>query len=166
MNKVYNFSKKVYWYILNTLFCIGCWVYIDSSYATEVYPSQCKPIVVQHNVLDLRVLLPSMLMIHNLSHNEVWMTYRVNDENKLSESRRIRSNKWSALAIKTGHFVIHCIESIPGHEQNIACARVLAACIWSPLTLPEGVKQTVWAGEDRSLSSLIAYMQRQGFSWS
>ncbi len=134
----------------------------------EIYPPLCVPFVVRTPTLVLQNKEPSLVMIHNLSAHDVWMTHtpKTDEPSNTGWSRRLRSGRWSALANAVNGFEINCVESQPGHEQNIACANALAVCVWSPITTPAPLKHTLWAGEDRSLSSLLAYIQRQGFAWS
>jgi hypothetical protein len=61
-------------------------------------------------------------------------------------------------------FELSCVESRPGHEQQLSCAGVLAVCAWEKVSMPDNAKHgTAWAGEDMGLVALTAYVHRMGF---
>ena len=75
----------------------------------------------------------------------------------------MHAGNWSALVLDGEKFELSCIESRPGHEQQVACSAVLAVCQWPASTLPEKASGSYWAGEDMALSPLTAYIKRHGF---
>ena len=130
----------------------------------EVYPKKCIPFVVQGGLLNINLKPPAVVMIHNLSKHDLWMTHQANEGVSAGWSSKLTSGRWSALAMTKSLFNLSCIESTPGHEQNIACSEAIAACVWSPIKMPENSSGIFWAGENRSLSTLIAYIERRGFA--
>ena len=46
----------------------------SASYADEVFPSHCKPLVIDKNLLELSAIRPKLVMIHNLSAGGVCLT--------------------------------------------------------------------------------------------
>ena len=133
--------------------------------ADEVLPASCKPIVIDGESAILAVTQPSLIVLHNLSETDLWITHPVSEPGASAGwSSRLQAGNWSALALQEKSFEISCIESKPGHEQQIPCKDVLAACGWMNVTMPsQEVSGPYWAGEDMSLSALIAYLGRRGF---
>ena len=147
------------------IFCIitAILLYTNCATAMEVYPKKCVPFVVHGALLNMLVKPPAIVMIHNLSKNDLWMTHQSHDGVSAGWSSKLNSGRWSALAMTKSEFNMSCIESTPGHEQNIECSDSIAACVLSPVKMPDNSRGVFWAGENRSLSTLIAYIERRGF---
>lgn len=146
-------------YIISILLFFLMW----NTYALEIFPEGCTPLVVSGELIELPVTQSSVAMIHNLSHADLWVTHPVLEANASAGwSSRLQAGRWSALALNDKAFQLSCIESSPGHEQQIACSAVVAVCLWKA-TIPDAPSATYWAAENRPLSSLIAYIKRQGF---
>ena len=134
-----------------------------ASNAKELFPPLCKPIMVNHELLKLSAEKPAIVMIHNLSNIELWLTHQDKDPSaNAGWSSKLQTNNWSALAIDEKAFGISCIESQPGHEQQVPCSGLLAACVWSNVEMPESLSGTFWAGEDMTLSALTAHVGSRG----
>ncbi len=134
--------------------------------AQEIYPAGCNPLVVRHDLVRLSTEKPVVVMMHNLSSAELWITHPATDSGmQAGWSSRLESDKWSALALEktTKKFELSCIESKPGHEQQIACSDVLAVCQWPDTKFPEKKAGVFWAGENMALLPLKAYIERLGF---
>lgn len=135
-----------------------------STHAEEIFPQGCTPLVVSDELIELPATKAAVAMIHNLSSTELWVTHPVSQPNASAGwSSRLQAGRWSALALNDKAFQLSCIESSPGHEQQIACSAVVAVCLWKVVSAPDASSDTYWAGENRSLSSLIAYIKRHGF---
>jgi hypothetical protein len=107
---------------------------------------------------------PTVTMIHNLSSADLWITHPVSDPGASAGwSSHLQAGNWSALVMDGKAFELSCIESKPGHEQQVSCAAVLAVCQWPAKGLPQKSTGTYWIAEDMAMSPLIAYMKRQGF---
>lgn len=133
--------------------------------AEEVLPTGCKAIPIQNELASLSSEMPSLFMIHNISKVDLWITHPVSEPSASAGwSTRLQPDHWSALALKAKTFDLSCIESKPGHEQQVECADVIAVCQWTVAKPPEnGSLGTYWAAEDMSLSALSAYLGRRGF---
>lgn len=132
--------------------------------AEEIFPAGCKPIMVQDEFVKLSAEKPLIVMIHNLSKVDLWITHPVSESNaNAGWSSRLQGGNWSALALDKKSFELSCIESRPGHEQQVPCAGLLAACEWVPVTTPKTESGTFWAGEDMALSALTAHVGSRGF---
>ena len=149
---------------MNYILSIILMVVACGTYADEIFPIGCKPIVVHDELLKLLADKPALVMVHNLSKMDLWMTHPVSQPGMSAGwSSRLQSGNWSALALDQKTFELSCIESRPGHEQQVPCAGLLAACQWSNVTAPKGESGTFWAGEDLALSALTAHVGSLGF---
>ena len=131
--------------------------------AEEIFPAGCKPLVLHEELVKLSTEVPSLVMIHNLSTMDLWITHPLSEINGHEKwSSRLQSGNWSALALDKKSFDLSCIESRPGHEQQVPCAGLLSACQWTPVPTPKSEPGTFWAGEDLSLSALTAHVGSRG----
>ena len=132
--------------------------------ADDNIAASCKPISVEGEALILSTKEPLVIMIHNLSNADLWITHPVSEPSASAGwSSRLQASNWSALALDKESFELSCIESKPGHEQQIPCAGAIAVCAWSAVTIPEQTTGTFWAGEDMTLSALKAHLAGRGF---
>jgi hypothetical protein len=147
-------------FLITSLLCI---ILVARAEAKEIYPYACKPFVIHDETVTLPAKKPRLIMLHNLSNADLWITHPMSEQDTFqSFSTRLQSNHWSALALDDNMFELNCIESKPGHEQQVPCAQTLAMCEW-PLTNPDNTQVPVWAAEDMPLTTLTAYMSRHGF---
>ena len=134
------------------------------SCADEIFPPGCKPLVVSDELVTLSTEKPTLVMIHNLSKLDLWITHPVTEASaNAGWSSRLQSGNWSALALDKKTFELSCIESRPGHEQQVPCAGLLAVCQWTKVKTPKSESGTFWAGEDLALSALTAHVGSRGF---
>lgn len=133
--------------------------------ADDIFPVGCKAVVVKDESVTLTAPKSAVVMIHNLATHELWLTHPVVDPSSSAGwTSRLQGGNWSALALHDKSFELSCIESRPGHEQQISCAGVLAVCQFGTETMPANEAATYWAGEDMNLSALTAYIARRGFT--
>lgn len=136
--------------------CIG--------FAQDNFPPTCQALPVKGETLNLQTKQPVIILIHNRSENDIWVTHPVSEPNASAGwSSRLSAGNWSALALDKDNFELSCIESRPGHEQQIACEGMIDACNWSAVKVPKTETGTFWAGEDMTLPSLIAALGGRGF---
>jgi hypothetical protein len=132
-------------------------------HAEEILPARCTPWVVSGELLFLPQKKSTVFMVHNLSSSDLWVTHPVSESSVTPGwSSHLTAGNWSAL-IANEAWELSCIESKPGHEQQVSCASVLAVCSWHAASLPLKAKDTPWAAEDMLLSPLTAYIKRRGF---
>ncbi|WP_133131193.1 hypothetical protein [Legionella yabuuchiae] len=133
--------------------------------AQDILPLGCKPVAVTQGTVKLSTSKPTLVMIHNISSSDLWVTHPVSDPSASAGwSSRLQVGNWSALALTEKEFELSCIESKPGHEQQIPCSNALAVCTFDELTWPQKNDDgTYWAGEDLSLNALKGYIGRRGF---
>jgi len=146
---------------------IGLIVMLAPAMADEIFPAGCVPVEVHEELVKLTTGKPALVMIHNLSNLDLWITHPLSEPNASAGwSSRLQSGHWSALALDKKAFDLSCIESRPGHEQQVPCAGLLSVCQWLNVELSnkvQGASGTFWAGEDLPLSALIAHVGSRGF---
>ncbi|GGI87203.1 hypothetical protein [Legionella impletisoli] len=133
--------------------------------AEETLPFGCKPVAVTEETVKLKASKSALVMIHNWSTSDLWITHPVSDPGASAGwSSRLQAGNWSALALTEKEFELSCIESKPGHEQQIPCSGVLSVCKYTNIAWPlKSDGSTYWAGEDQSLNALKSYIGRRGF---
>lgn len=127
-------------------------------------PPSCKPIAIGGESVVLSAKTPLLVMIHNLSRTDLWITHPVSEPSASAGwSSHLQAGRWSALALDKEGFEITCIESKPGHEQQVPCTGLISACRWTGLSMPNQAINTYWAGENMELATLLAYLGGHGF---
>lgn len=148
-------------------FLAVCYLFLLSSYAIageSTLPKGCQAVTVQGDIVTVQAKKNSLVFIHNLSSADLWITHPVEDAGASAGwTSRVQSENWSALALEKGSFVLNCIESRPGHEQQIPCEGAIAVCAWKRAKFPSNAQGNFWASEDMSLSGLIAAVGARGF---
>lgn len=151
-------------YVIRMVFFVAMILSTAVAFAVEQFPSDCRPIVVTEEPLILSTEKPMLVMMHNLSNSDLWITHPVVEPSvNAGWSTRLEADHWSALVLREKKFELSCIESKPGHEQQVPCSDVLAICQWESLQIPQHLVGTFWAGENKTLSTLSAYLGRRGF---
>lgn len=133
--------------------------------AEDAMPSSCTPIGVKAESVMLSTKKPVLVFIHNLSKSDFWITHPVSDPSASAGwSSRLQAGHWSALALDKESFEISCIESKPGHEQQVPCSGAISVCSIVPENSPTQNSGTYWAGEDMKLSALQEHLGQRGFA--
>lgn len=150
--------------VLPSLFSLSlCLLTPATTRAEEVLPESCTP----YSIRGESTLLPAgtsrIVMLHNLSESEIWITHPAESEHDAPWSSRLQPNYWSALVLGENAFEMSCIESKPGHEQQISCEQTLAVCEWPLKQKEKKLQAPLWAGENMPMTVLIAYIGRHGF---
>lgn len=142
------------------LISISAFVYADNN----SLPSSCKPIQLEGTSAMLTTKKPVLIMIHNSSKADLWVTHPVSEPGASAGwSSRLQADNWSALALDKNAFELSCIESKPGHEQQVPCSTVISLCKWSSIAMSAKEKGTFWAGENMALPGLISHLGERGF---
>lgn len=148
------------YHLLASLLFLTTW----TAYADNIFPDGCTPLVVHEDTIKLTTEKPTLVFILNISKMDLWMTHPMSEPNTSTGwSSRLQAGNWSALALDNKAYELTCIESRPGHEQQVPCAGVIAACQWPNVTMPQSKESTYWAGEDKSLGVLTAHIGSNGF---
>lgn len=145
------------------LFCFS----IVSFHATaeSTLPPGCQALAVQGEAITLHAKKSSLIFIHNLAPTDLWITHPIkNPSASAGWTTQLQEGNWTALVLRKGAFTLNCIESRPGHEQQIPCEGAIAVCQWKTkgLKIPNK-EQSFWASENRSLDALIADLGTHGF---
>ncbi len=142
------------------LLCINVLVNAE----TNNLPSSCKSLPIKGTSAMLTAKKPVLVMIHNSTKTDIWLTHPVSDPGASAGwSSRLQADNWSALALDKDSFELSCIESKPGHEQQVPCNSVISLCKWSSVSLPSKEKGSYWAGENLNLTKLISHLSGRGF---
>lgn len=132
--------------------------------AKDTLPVGCQPLMVQGEAVTLQAKKSKLVFINNLAKTDLWITHPVPDPSaNAGWTTRLQPGNWSALAVKKGPFILNCIESRPGHEQQVPCEGAIAVCQWKNATVPANDQDTFWAGEDMTLTALTAAIGGRGF---
>ncbi|WP_454781608.1 hypothetical protein [Legionella sp. WA2022007384] len=133
--------------------------------AESTLPVGCQAVAVQGESVTLQAKRSSLVFIHNLTSADLWITHPVTEPSASAGwTTRLQGGNWSALALNKGPFALNCIESKPGHEQQVPCEGLIAVCKWIGVKTPaNGQDSTFWAAEDMSLSALKAAVGARGF---
>jgi len=143
-------------------FC--CIVLSSYAVAESTLPTGCQPVTVQGDAVTLQAKKSSLIFVHNITANDLWITHPVTEPSaNAGWTTKLQSEGWSALALEKGPFVLNCIESRPGHEQEVPCEGTIAVCKWKKAKIPESAKGTFWASENMSLEALTAAVGAKGF---
>lgn len=127
-------------------------------------PTSCKPLQLKEGSLILAAEKPVLVMIHNTSSTDIWITHPVSEPSaNAGWSSHLQAGNWSALALDKDGFELSCIESKPGHEQQIPCGSVISVCNWSTVVMSAKEKGTFWAGENMPLPGLLTHLGGRGF---
>lgn len=111
------------------LLCIGLMSF--KGFTETTFPKKCKPVQVQGNSVMVDVKKGNLIFIHSTAKSDLWLNHPVTDPSASAGwTSRIQANHWSALALDKSSFEITCIESRPGHEQQIPCEGMIAVCQW------------------------------------
>lgn len=132
--------------------------------AESIFPEGCQAVAVQGEGVTIKVKKNKMVFIHNLTQSDLWLTHPIaRSTDNPGWTSRVKSGNWSALALLNGPFTLNCIESRPGHEQQIPCEGAIAVCQWKTVKFPVNPEPTYWAAEDMSLAALTASIGGKGY---
>ena len=124
--------------------------------ALETLSIPCKSLVVQEATIILSSKKPVMIMVHNLSSNDLWITHSAPEKSAgVDLSSQIGPDKWSALVLTDKTFELKCIESQPGHEQQVPCFGLVAICELTKVSAPQKSKTSHWISENMELRALL-----------
>ncbi len=133
------------------------------SYA-DTFPNKCKVLPIKGDSVKVEAAPTSIILLSNLSDQDLWVTHPMSDPSaNAGWSSRLESKKWSALALGDKKFELNCIESKPGHEQQVPCSLVLAVCEWANIPNTDKELRPFWAGENMPLSELRSHLLQRGF---
>jgi hypothetical protein len=140
------------------------WLISSYAFAESTLPAGCDAVVVQGESVTIKAKKSKLVFIHNLTNTDLWITHPVdNPSASAGWTTRLQSGNWSALAVDKPPFILNCIESRPGHEQQVPCEGAIAVCQWNKAKMPARNEGTFWVGEDMSLSALTAAIGGRGF---
>ncbi len=132
--------------------------------AADNFPATCNPVAVQKDSPVLQAKQAQVVLIHNISTSDLWITHPVKDPGASAGwSSHLEADNWSALVVDKDSFELNCIESKPGHEQQVPCVGLISVCEWPGVKIPADAKGTFWAGENLPLQTLTAQLGGHGY---
>lgn len=147
-------------FMLLSLLMFATW----GAHAEVPFPYDCKPMTLSAGTVKLPEGAPALVMLHNISDVDLWITHPISDPSASAGwSSRLQTKRWSAFALGSQAFELSCIESKPGHEQQVPCAGVLAVCQWLKIATTDKQPAPYWAGENMSLPELLGHLGQRGF---
>ncbi|HAZ7573639.1 hypothetical protein OQJ02_00455 [Legionella sp. PATHC032] len=133
-------------------------------FAESTFPDGCRAVPVQGQSVTLKAKKNKLVFIHNVTNLDLWITHPVTEPGASAGwTSRLQAGKWSALLVDKAAFILNCIESRPGHEQQIPCENAIAVCQWKGVKIPASAQGTFWVAEDLSLAALTAAVGGRGF---
>ncbi|PJD93094.1 MAG: hypothetical protein CK426_00100 [Legionella sp.] len=144
------------------LFLISIFLYSMNGVAVSL-PQGCHAVAIKGDALIVEAVHAQLVYIYNHSDADLWLTHP-DKEPGLSAgwTSRLQAGHWSALKVAKGPFALTCIESRPGHEQEVPCEGLIMACQWQTVKMSP-TKGTFWAAEDLLLDELNAAVVQRGF---
>ena len=94
---------------------------------------QCQPVPVGGESLTLHVEKTAFFLIYNRASTDVWLSHSMADSDLTT---RIAPKKWVGLILTPSDFVGQCIESKPGHEQQMPCEEMIRICQAEKVKIP------------------------------
>ena len=147
---------------MKSVFFLSLVLMVTRVNAEEFFPASCNPLVVPKESVLLKTKEPLLVLVHNVSSGDLWITHPVTEPNASAGwSSHLETGNWSALVVDKAAFELSCIESKPGHEQQVPCAGVIAVCEWHKIKIPS--RGTFWAGENMTLAALTSHLGNQGY---
>ena len=142
---------------------LSCAILSNLYAITNKIPKKCSPLPVRGESVLLNATKPTVMFVHNLSNSALWIIHPTKEANSSAGwNSLLQSDKWSALVLNQQKFELICIESKPGHEQQVACENLLAVCQCADIKVPEQDNATYWAGENKNLTNLVSHIGGRG----
>lgn len=140
-------------------------IFSSMIYSAVTLPAACQPLPVEGQTVTLKTKKAHLVLVHNVSQTDLWVTHPVtNPSASAGWSSRLQTKHWSALVVNQSPFELSCIESKPGHEQQIPCAGAITLCQWKGGKVPTRGHSTFWAAENMSLPALKIALVGRGFA--
>lgn len=140
-----------------TLFAL---IFASCGFAKEIFPKGCEAKSIEQEHLQLNASSRQLMFMHNISENNIWLANSSHPRLTLE----MKPGQWNVLYLPHGQDVWKCVQSIPGHEQQISCQTGIALCEWSAkIDKSKRPKQGMWLAENTSYAEAKAYLQRMGW---
>lgn len=131
--------------------------------ASSLFPPKCQGLEIQQDTLMIKAKKPEIVLIHNQSNVNLWITHPITEVSASAGwSTQLDPDKWLALAVDNP-FELNCIESQPGHEQQISCVTMISACEWSDSHFSGMKKGTFWLAENMDLDKILVELSSRGY---
>lgn len=125
-------------------------------------PEACQLQATKSGQLVLQTKMPGLFLIYNQTETNLWVTHPTKHTGASAGwASKISPKQWSALKVNQD-FELTCVESSPGHEQEIACHQAIIVCRFQQAVFPADAKSEFWVGEDMSLAALLTHTAQRG----
>lgn len=150
---------------------IRCMLFIILAFITTMVNAElpasisCKSIAISDEASIPSVDKPTLILIHNLSKLDLWLTpilSKSESNEEIEEASRLEKGHWSALTLNGTALKLNCVESVPGHEQMVPCTGAISICRSTFSKIPKNLDK-LWIGENMVLATLIEYLGSRGF---
>lgn len=129
---------------MNKIFVFLCCCFSLQIFAAKPF---CQTFTVHGINIALSTDETLIMVFHNISAHNIYLI-----DKKASTSSLIEPGKWSQFSLVKQSASISCIESLPGHEQQVPCQTVLSVCQF-PLQ-SKHITTTSWLSENLANSPL------------
>lgn len=132
-------------------------------FAEALLPAGCQPLRIEGESVLLKTQKSALFMIYNAGDKVLWLTHPVDNAGASAGwTSQLQPQRWSALSIGED-FSLSCVESTPGHEQQIPCQDAISVCRYKKVQFPQDAEGSYWAGENLPLNELLAHLSKRGF---
>ncbi|MBN9231450.1 MAG: hypothetical protein BGO90_11380 [Legionella sp. 40-6] len=132
--------------------------------AEVVVPKDCQLVPISGKEALVKVDKKTLVLIQNVTPHDLWVTHPVAETSASAGwSSKLEAEHWSALSLAKGPFALQCIESRPGHEQQIPCAGAISVCTLKKVKFPADAQGSFWAAENLSLPALMTAVGSRGY---
>ncbi|KTD22466.1 hypothetical protein E3983_01050 [Legionella israelensis] len=132
-------------------------------HAGSALPEFCQAIRIDDETALLKTSKTALFMIYNRTDNTLWLTHPVeNPGASAGWTSELQPGHWSALNIGQD-FTLNCVESSPGHEQQVSCKDAIRICRYKKVRFPKNNQGSYWAGENLPLKELLSHLAERGF---
>lgn len=130
-------------------------------------PNNCQPIAITSATVDFSSFVvqnPTLIIIHNLAKTNLWLTLHDEVANYDNLSSMISADHWAAIIWSHKSSKFSCIETRPGHEQQISCEGMVFLCRWEITKSKKDIPANFWLAENMSLPILLEHLSSHGFA--
>ena len=135
----------------------------STSQANENILEHCDTLQLKKEAIHLAENTPSLVIIHNItSSTNLWITHPILQPSASAGwSSHLHPKHWSILSLHETPFEISCVESKPGHEQQVACTSVITICRWAKTIKFKSPPGTFWLAEDLTKKQINVFLKQK-----
>ncbi len=135
-----------------------------TAYAQDTQIKGCQPITLNQTNITFANAKPRLLLIHNASIHEIWLTHTSQHSMSAGFSQKLGAHRWSALMLTPKQFNLECVEATKGHEHHVPCSEVVSVCQLPTAHIPVAKQATFWLAENVSKDTLMTKITAQNIT--